>query len=709
MKLSRQQQTAVNRLNDFLKGDAQVFGFHGYAGTGKAQPFGSIVQTPDGPRNIEDLRIGDRVFTARGTVTRVTGVFPQGVQDTYRVTFRDGFSVDCNLDHLWKVQTRKMKQTSGRYYTLTTREILDRGLYYGSGDMRWTIPLTDPVQYPEQNLPVDPYVLGTLLGDGTNLYKTPILCSPEKDRFIIEEVQRRVPSWVRIHNSPQELCNYFAMSDTRGLVNESNGLAVSLKSLGVAVKSPERFIPDSYLRGSIQQRWDLLRGLMDTDGSTRNNRTSFSSKSEKLARGVAELTQSLGGVAVIKVNDRNEYHVNVKTFENPFLLPRKADRWSPSKKNPPSRYIRSIEKVGSGEHVCIMVEDSEHLYLTDHYVVTHNSTVIAHVLGDVEGVRYAAPTAKATTVLQDKGIKDAVTLHSLLYQPYEYEHPVTKKPTLGFKENPKSELWKGGIIVVDESSMVSAQVAEDLLKYPVKVIAVGDPGQLPPVMSRGDESLLSGRPDVVLTEVHRTALDSPILELATHVREKGRLPHWRYEKPGGRIVQHSSEAGDLTRYDQIIVGRHKTRVQATDYIRRKRGYTEPMPYVGEQVICKKNDREKGLINGQQYVVKSNIPMDDDTLLIQLEGPGGWNVDCTAWTHGFLGLKGKEHLEMMPMKDRSVNVELWHSECITAHSSQGSEWNDVCVVDESRVFGRNAGRWLYTALTRAKESVVVVRR
>lgn len=343
------------------------------------------------------------------------------------------------------------------------------------------------------------------------------------------------------------------------------------------------------------------------------------------------------------------------------------------------------------------------------YAGTGKSTVIAHVLGGRDGVRYTAPTAKATTVLQDKGIKDAVTLHSLLYTPYEYTHPITKKPTLGFKDNPKSELHKGGVVVVDEASMVPVQVAEDLLNYPVKVIAVGDPGQLPPVMARGNESLLSGRPDVVLTEVHRTALDSPILELATYVREKGRLPNYNYNKPGGRIVKHSSEAGDLTQYDQVIVGRHKTRVQATGYIRKKRGYTDPFPYVGERVICKRNDKNKGLVNGQQYVVRSNIPIDDDSFLVQLEGPGGWTVDCTAWTHGFLGLKGKEHLEMMPMNDRGTNIELWHADAITCHSSQGSEWGSVCVVDESRVFGKNAGRWLYTGLTRASESVVVVRR
>lgn len=342
------------------------------------------------------------------------------------------------------------------------------------------------------------------------------------------------------------------------------------------------------------------------------------------------------------------------------------------------------------------------------YAGTGKSTVISHVLGGRDDIVFTAPTAKATAVLRSKGIKDAATIHSLLYQPYEYEHPVTKKPTLGFKENPNSPLAKGGVVVVDEASMVSSQVAEDLLRHPIKVIAVGDPGQLPPVMSRGNESLLTGRPDSMLTEVHRTALDSPILQLATHVREKGRLPNYHFDKPGGKIVNHSSEAGDFSRYDQIIVGRHKTRFSVNTYTRKIRGYTEPFPYVGERVLCKKNDLEKGLINGEQYTVTSSIPVNDETLLVQLEGPGGWTVDATAWTHGFQGADGKETLENMPLRERGTNVELWHSDAITAHSSQGSEWGSVLVKDESRVFGSSAGKWLYTAITRAQHEIVVVR-
>lgn len=342
------------------------------------------------------------------------------------------------------------------------------------------------------------------------------------------------------------------------------------------------------------------------------------------------------------------------------------------------------------------------------YAGTGKSTTISHVLSDQE-VTYATPTAKAAQVLIRKGV-EAQTIHSLIYTPYEYEHPVTKKPTLGFKVNDNSPLHDGGILVVDESSMVGSQMVEDLLDFPIKIIAVGDPGQLPPVMSRGNVSLLSGsNPDVMLTEVHRTALDSPILALATYVRKFGKLPANNGTKNGSGIVQDTREAGDLTSYDQVIVGRHKTRFQANTHIRKLKGYEGNLPNVGETVLCKQNDLSLGLINGEQYQVTRTRDADEETMMVAMTDHTGSNLYCTAWKYGFQGPDGRETLEHMPLKDRASNTELWHSEAITAHSSQGSEWSKVLVVDESRTFGSSAAQWLYTAITRAQDSVVVTRR
>lgn len=340
---------------------------------------------------------------------------------------------------------------------------------------------------------------------------------------------------------------------------------------------------------------------------------------------------------------------------------------------------------------------------------TGKSTTIAQV-DELQDAIYAAPTAKAAQVLIRKGI-DAKTIHSLIYTPFEYQDPRTRKPKLGFKLNEKSDLRKGGVLIIDESSMVGSQMVEDLLTFPIKIIAVGDPGQLPPVMSKGNVSLLTGRkPDVMLTEVHRTALDSPILALATYVRKFGKLPGGNNFKDGSGIVDKTRDAGDLVGFDQIIVGRHKTRFLVNEYVRRLKGYEGILPNEGEAVLCKHNDPTRGLINGEQYTVlrtRDDGP-EEDTMMLALRAYNGDNVYCNAWKHGFRGVKGREILEHMPLKERAENTEVWHSEAITAHSSQGSEWNDVLIIDESRTFGKAAGQWLYTAVTRAQERVVVSR-
>lgn len=333
------------------------------------------------------------------------------------------------------------------------------------------------------------------------------------------------------------------------------------------------------------------------------------------------------------------------------------------------------------------------------------STVISSVLSGHKNVRYAAPTAKAAMVLNDKGTQ-ATTLHSLMFQPVEVIDPVTKLPKLAFKENPKSPLWGGGIVCVDEASMVPGWMAEKLFQYPIQVIAVGDPFQLPPVRSAG--SLLSGKPDALLTKVHRQALDSPVLELATHIRTHGNLPR-SFNKGGTSIVSDTREAGDLTAYDQIIVGKHVTRFRANDHVRKLKGRMSRMPEPGERVIAKRNDMEKGIINGAQYSVRKVLDSPGEFMYVEMVDEAGLAVGTTAWKHGFTGPEGLAELESMGFKDRAENTELWHAEAITAHASQGSEWDRILVVDESKTFRNNAMKWLYTAVSRASESVTVVRR
>lgn len=336
---------------------------------------------------------------------------------------------------------------------------------------------------------------------------------------------------------------------------------------------------------------------------------------------------------------------------------------------------------------------------------TGKTSLISRVVPDSAYV--ATPTAKAAQVLKSKGIDRAQTLHSLLYQPYEYIHPKTEKPTLGFRANGSSPLRDGGVVVVDEASMVGSGMVEDLLSHPVQVVAVGDPAQLPPIQSKGNRSLLSGSHDVLLTEIHRAALDSPVIALSKYVREQGRLPHSNNAKGGSAIVARLSDAGDPLSYDQIIVGRHATRHRINSAIRDRLGYPETsLPQPGERIIVKRNHPEYGVVNGDQLEVVAFEAYGDVAHARLTDGTR--TLSLPLWTYGFQGEAGREKLEEMPFKDRGSAVEAWFAYAITCHSSQGSEFGRVLVVDESRYFSASKSQWLYTAVTRASEAVTVVR-
>ncbi|KKL07660.1 hypothetical protein LCGC14_2583760, partial [marine sediment metagenome] len=184
--LSEQQNAALDAIKVWIKSDKQVFRLFGYAGTGKQQPVDSEVQTPSGVRRLGDLREGDWVFGQDGMPVLVTGVFPQGVKPAYRITFRDKSTAECGPDHLWAVWTNKLRQTNKPPVVLSLQEIINNGVRHTGGGYRYSIPLCEPVSYTERDLPLHPYLMGALIGDGTALGTTPILCCPDVDRDIAD-------------------------------------------------------------------------------------------------------------------------------------------------------------------------------------------------------------------------------------------------------------------------------------------------------------------------------------------------------------------------------------------------------------------------------------------------------------------------------------------------------------------------------------------
>jgi exodeoxyribonuclease-5 len=370
---------------------------------------------------------------------------------------------------------------------------------------------------------------------------------------------------------------------------------------------------------------------------------------------------------------------------------------------------------------------------------------------------FAAFTGKAAYVLRSKGCADASTIHSLIYLPKEAvrerldklcaelanqtdpaaraaleqqvnaEQKRLDSPGWVLREPEESDLAAAELLVVDEVSMVGEDLAADLLSYGTKVLVLGDPAQLPPVDGAG--YFIDARPDHLLTEIHRSALDSPVTRLATAVRNCA--PGDRtYGIPGmdgdsGRTDELSTE--DLLRFDQVLVGTNATRWEAIRLLRSLAGRTEPAPLPGDRIICLANSSEADVFNGQQFTVRTRKPAGrrDDRWKLSVIDEKGKTRDLTVWATGFRDLDGEREAKR---KGRGAVAAATFAQAITTHKAQGSQWDDVLVVDASSTFYRteyrqhvqqlghteaaarahvNAQRWLYTAVTRAARRIVVV--
>lgn len=355
---------------------------------------GSQVQTPDGPVPIEDIQVGDVVFGGDGDLTRVTAVHPRGKRQMYRVTFSDKTSVECDEEHLWEVEGRTGSsfRIPPQSMVITTRAMRAAGLRIGT-HYRYYLPLCDEVAYPERELPIDPYVLGAWLGDGCigkvpdgSRTGTPFMSCADPDSFIIEEMRSRLPAEIELRRSGGNndgTCANYHIVDT--LHRRQNSFRDSLVTLGINKTAGDKSIPEIYLLASPKQRWDLLRGLMDTDGGsdqTRDgtDRSLFGTSSRQLALDVQRLVESLGGKASLTANTVNSnfgasymYRVEVRTPRNPFLLPRKAALWKGGEtRRSFTRSVVSIEPTTEQECTCITVAAKDGLFLTNHFIRTHN-------------------------------------------------------------------------------------------------------------------------------------------------------------------------------------------------------------------------------------------------------------------------------------------------------------------------------------------------
>jgi len=343
---------------------------------------------------------------------------------------------------------------------------------------------------------------------------------------------------------------------------------------------------------------------------------------------------------------------------------------------------------------------------------------------------YAAYTGKAALIMRQKGCTGAQTIHSLIYRPdgdaVEDDNGWAMPRFKLWDESPMLLDDVAGV-VIDECSMVDEEVGRDLLSFGKKILVGGDPEQLPPIFGGG--FFTSGAPDALLTEVHRQARESGILDLATHVREGRQLVEragWKHHtvtegEAGSEIdceVMQRPGSGDpklmavlwgkMTAAGQVICGTNRTRHQLNDRLRRMMGQSSPVPVSGDRVICLRNERRKGLLNGSQWLVRRAFASQDQrtvSMVIDSDDGSAAGVEVKSWAHHFRG-EERQLDSMGPV--RMAYQEFDFAYAITCHKAQGSQWDDVVLYDESGVFDDDtARRWLYTGITRAARRLTVV--
>lgn len=365
------------------------------------------------------------------------------------------------------------------------------------------------------------------------------------------------------------------------------------------------------------------------------------------------------------------------------------------------------------------------------YAGTGKTTLARHIAEGIDGtVLFAAPTGKAAYVLKTKGCPNTGTIHQLIYTPKEKSQAKLKElqarllrekartPTPiqanirdleylidieqknlrrpSWNLNTDSLLKKAKLLIVDESSMVDEQVGEDLLSFGVPILALGDPAQLPPVMGAG--FFTKQKADFLLTDIHRQARDNPIIEMSRIVREGGALSLGRYGE--SEVVRMADFQRDwVFQADQILVGKNDTRRAYNARIRELRGADRAYPLKGDKLVCLRNNHDSGLLNGSLWTVETALDSRDGFVALELLGEEGQRVASSA--HGCLF-----HGQNPEWYEKKEADEFDYGYALTVHKSQGSQFDEVLVVDEW--FRNDRQQWLYTALTRAAKKVRVVK-
>jgi phosphate starvation-inducible protein PhoH len=370
-----------NALRAIAAQENHIVFVDGIAGVGKAQPMDSLVLTPRGFIPMRDVKIGQVVSTPNGETASVVGVFPQGKLPIYAIEFKGGDSVQCCKDHLWSISSNANFNKKWQNVVVNTEFLIDNLEYLGRKHL--TIRLPEPVFFESRKILIDPYVMGILIGDGC---LTQAVTFSTADEEVLSAVQERLPSGISAkHRSKYDFG--ITSSDRSG-----NSVLDAIKHYHLhGVNSYSKFIPQDFLLNDVETRLELLRGLMDSDGWVEKNGTvQFCTVSSQLIEQFKWLIESLGGLFNFrkttkkctvdgKVTSVCEAYVGTISINRGdlFKLPRKLNRCKIRSRYFPKRQIVGIKEVKVDDAQCIMLDSKEKLYITDNFVVTHNTYLAA--------------------------------------------------------------------------------------------------------------------------------------------------------------------------------------------------------------------------------------------------------------------------------------------------------------------------------------------
>ena len=551
ISFTKGQQDAIEGIIDFI---AQPFnpakyivGLTGAGGTGKALRHGTPVLTEHGWKPVENITLSDRVATPYNGFSNVIGVYPQGLRPIYKIIFTDDRTIECDENHLWLVRTRKQVSKRRRKtrkhidntefsYIKTTKELYDelKDFTVTRDGYKYFIPV-NAVEGIEKDFIIPPYILGVLIGDGvltnniakninTHLY----ISSDERD--IIEKVCKLLNANYIWHGTDNYTNNIYG--------NTISIIDTKLREYNLRCTAIDKYIPEEYLFSSIEQRMELLKGLIDTDGYIdKKGRVKYTTVSFRLVKDIISLCNSLGFSADYSIDNRENnkhtcYTISICTNKIIFSSKKHIKRYKSVIKSF-SFYndhlgIKSIEKLNIEDYTtCIAIEDKDKLFITKDYIVTHNTFITKYIIAHCKYtngvIKCTSTTHKACRVFsQALGGRKVDTIQSTfgLRLDLKLEDFDPANPQFNPMARPKLEDIK--LLIIDEASMLPAKLVTFICNkckdLNIKILFIGDAYQLAPVNEK--KSIAFDRCFEVypLTEVVRQGEDNPITNLLNILR-----------------------------------------------------------------------------------------------------------------------------------------------------------------------------------------------